>query len=174
MAFFRATDRAAVRVQTKCRIVKDMRLKWVPRSFFLVRCLWRSFVTDLVSVVFSCVGQRVRRATSVEKLTHLLWVVTTEAPESKKLGLNFSHPFSCFKNFSCVLKHPKWAYYAGKPVKNMLPLQMERTGRLLRREWASQHQRSDTWTIKLGTHLRLHWRITFRGILWRWTICTIS
>ena len=69
-------------------------------------------------MVFSCVGQRVRRATSVEKLAHLLGVVTTEALESKKLGLSFSRSCSCFENFSCVLKYPKWAYYAGKPVKN--------------------------------------------------------
>ena len=96
-----------------------MRVKWVPWSFsLLMRCLWRGFATDLLSAVFSCVGQRVRRATSVKKLAHLLGVLTTEALESKKLGLSFWPSCSCFKSFSCVLKYPKWAYYIGKPVKN--------------------------------------------------------
>ena len=96
-----------------------MRVKWVPWSFsLLMRCLWHGFVTDLLSAVFSCVGQRVRRATSVEKLAHLVGVLTTEALESKKLGLSFSRPWSWFKSFSCVLKHPKWAYYAGEPIEN--------------------------------------------------------
>ena len=36
----------------------------------------------------------------------------------EKMGSSFSRPCSWFKSFSCVLKHPKWAYYASKPVEN--------------------------------------------------------
>ena len=98
-----------------------MRVKWDSLVLLLFGAIVVTVSLDLLIAVFSSFGQGVRMATSLKKLAHLLGILPTEALGKmtlEKMGLSFSRPCSWLKSFSCVLKHPNWGYYAGKPVEN--------------------------------------------------------